>query len=320
MARGPFVHEAVHFADDLEAVEVDRGAHLRGAGAAEQRLDHGGAVVHTRRYGEVELRQFGRAERRGAQYVAYLGGVAVGRALHEIHAFDVHVGFEKAVEEHQAAHAAAVEGVARGQHVGQPHRHLDRHGHLHGVGHAARDLGVGVFDLLRRGVAVGGLEEDVQLDGRGACAGHLLRVVDPLVAAGHAVDAGDDRQNLLRFADQVQEAALVVVAEVAKEIELRIAVHRVRHVAQRRRVLEDLFFENRLQHHGPGAVAGAEFDLAHVGGIGRAADDYRAREFEAEIGCFHRMIVFVLFPRGGYPCKDNEIRQKVCADCAIFAS
>ena len=268
---------------------MDRRADLHGVRAAQQRLHGRFAVVHARRYGDVELRHGRRAERHAAQDVAQFGRLAERIAVHEGHALHVDIGFEEAVEHHHAAGAARQQRIGHGQHVGQAHGKLHRHGNLHGLGHAAYDVGVLLFQLLRRTVTVGRLQEDVQLQRRGAGLLHRDGIVGPRFGRSDAVDAGDDgHARRARIGDKFEEFTLVGIADITFEVLARIAHALLRRIVEGRGMADDLLLEDRLEDHGARTVAHALFDVGHRGRIGRTADHDGTRKVESEVFCFHK--------------------------------
>ena len=271
---------------------VDGRADLHRSGAAQQSLDGGGTVVHTRRNGDVQLRQRMGAQRRAAEHVAQLGRLAERIAVHEAHLLDVDVGLEEAVVEHQTPGAAAQQSVAERQHVRQAHREFHRHGDRHRSGDLAHDVGIVLFDLLRRSLPVGRQKEDVQLQRRSPGRLHGRSVLDPRVARTHAVDASDDgNARLGGIGDELQQFGLVGVAQIAFEILARVAV--TLHLVQRGGLTVNLLLEDGFQHHGAGAVADALLDIVHVCRIGGTADHDGACEFQPEIFRFHRELRYL---------------------------
>ena len=183
------------------------------------------------------------AQRRAAKHVAQFGRFAERIAVHETHLLDVDIGFEKAVVEHQSPGAAAQQGVADREHVGQSHRELHRHGYRHPGGNLAHNIGIAALYLLRRSLPVRRKQEDIQLQRRSPCGLHGRGILDPRIARTYAVDASDDgNARLGGIGDEFQQFGLVGVAQIALEVLARIAV--TLHVVQRGGLTVNLLLED----------------------------------------------------------------------------
>ena len=287
MALSPLFDEPVDAGNDPEALLVDRRADLHRISTAQQRLDGSLAVVHARRYGDIELRQGRRAKRHAAQDIAQFRRFAERVAVDERHALHVDIGFEEAVEHHHTPRPARQQRIGDGKHIGQAHRQFHRHRDLHGSRHAAHDIGVVLLQLLRRTVAVGRLQEDVQFQGCGPRSLHGHGVVRPSVIRRDAVDAGDDGYPCRTgIGDEFEKLTLIRIAEVTFEVFTRIA-HALRRIVQRGGMTDDLLLEDGFQDDSARAVRYALSDIGHSRRIGRTADHDGTRKVESEVFCFH---------------------------------
>ena len=153
--------------------------------------------------------------------------------------------------------------------------------------HAAHDIGVVLLQLLRRTVAVGRLQEDVQFQGCGPRSLHGHGVVRPSVIRRDAVDAGDDGYPCRTgIGDEFEQLTLIRIAEVTFEVFTRIA-HALRRIVQRGGMTDDLLLEDGFQDDSARAVRYALSDIGHSRRIGRTADHDGTRKVESEVFCFH---------------------------------
>ena len=153
--------------------------------------------------------------------------------------------------------------------------------------HAAHDIGVVLLQLLRRTVAVGRLQEDVQFQGCGPRSLHGHGVVRPSVIRRDAVDAGDDGYPCRTgIGDEFEKLTLIRIAEVTFEVFTRIA-HALRRIVQRGGMTDDLLLEDGFQDDSARAVRYALSDIGHSRRIGRPADHDGTRKVESEVFCFH---------------------------------
>ena len=136
---------------------------------------------------------------------------------------------------------------------------------------------------------VGRLQEDVHLDGRSSGPLHRGRIIAPLVGAGQTVDAGDDGDaRPAGFGDEPEALLPIAGSEVTLEVLPGIAHARLRRGAlQRRGMMQNLLFEDRLEDDGAGTVAHALPDIVRGGRVGRAGDDDRRSQLQSEVGGFH---------------------------------
>ena len=149
--------------------------------------------------------------------------------------------------------------------------------------HAAHDIGVVLLQLLRRTVAVGRLQEDVQFQGCGPRSLHGHGVVRPSVIRRDAVDAGDDGYPCRTgIGDEFEKLTLIRIAEVTFEVFTRIA-HALRRIVQRGGMTDELLLEDGFQDDSARAVRYALSDIGHSRRIGRTADHDWTRKVEPEV-------------------------------------
>ena len=205
-----------------------------------------------------------------------LEGARELHAGHDVESFDVDIGLEEAVEQHQAIRPGLVEAQAQvsdRREVGaQLHGDRDADGLLH----PAQDLEVALFDIGAHDVELARHHVDVQLQGGRTGVLHAACRVDPAAVRG-AVEAGDDRDvgRVRRPLEHLQVAVgdgvtgdVVGIGEVAQRLAEGLLV--ALHLGDATRLLAaDLLLEQRVHDHR--AQAGVSHLLDAVDGLAQRA-------------------------------------------------